>query len=116
MSSDFSEVPTEPAALAAYEAKLDAVSRALAQAHAAYAGALAAREEALGLAGALLAEAATTRLTGAAAGDLAALTRLVGEAGAATPTDVRRAGALVAALQAYLTTTRSSIPPTTRKA
>jgi len=40
----------------------------------------------------------------------------IGEAGAATPTDVRRAGALVAALQAYLTTTRSSIPPTTRKA
>lgn len=110
------EVPTEPAALAAYEAKLDAVSRALAQAHAAYAGALAAREEALGLAGALLAEAATTRLTGAAAGDLAALTRLVGEATAATPTDVRRAGALVAALQAYLTTTRSTTPPTTRKA
>ena len=98
------DVPTEPALLEAYEARLDTVARAVDRARAAYAGALARREEAVGLAGALAAQLRATALTGAAATDLDTLGRLLDQATAAIPTDVARTTALAAAIQSYLST------------
>lgn len=100
--------PTDsPDALERYLARLDAVGRALTTAHAAYADALAARDEAEGLAGALAAQA---RATGVPEADRLALTAPLDELFAARPTDLRRARALTAALSAYVASYAS--PPT----
>ena len=98
------EVPTEPAALAAYEAKLDAVSRALAQAHAAYAAAIAERDELIGLAGALDAQAAASAaITAQERADLTPLRAQLAQALGQEPLPLNRARALMAAYQTYLT-------------
>lgn len=95
------EIPTDPAAVDRYLERLDAVGRALTTAHAAYAEAMAEREEVLGLVGALGAQG---RAVGVPSADLAALTAPLGQLFRTTPTDMRRARALTAALQAYLAT------------
>ena len=91
------EVPTDPAAVDAYLVKLDAVSRALTRVQTAYGDALAAREEIIGLAGALAAQA---RAAGKTDPDLDHLRGRLDAVLAATPTDVPRAKALLTAYQA----------------
>ena len=103
------EIPTDPPGVEAYLRRLDAVSRALTAAHAAYSDALAEREELQGLAGALGAQA---RATGIRAPDLDDLLVRLGQAFADTPTDMLRVRALVAAYQAYL---RSLTSPGARR-
>ncbi len=108
------EVPTDGAGVERYLRRLDAVSRALTAAQTAYAGALAERDELVGIAGAYQAQA---RATGADGPDLDDLGRRLAETFAATPTDVRRARALLAAYQAYLrsaTTAHPTTRPTTQ--
>ncbi|MEP6797121.1 MAG: hypothetical protein ABI890_03185 [Lapillicoccus sp.] len=95
-------VPSAPAALEAYLGRLDAVGRALTRAHAAYADALAEREELRGLVGALGAQARATGLRAAALGDLDALSARIDAAFTQTPTDMARVRALAAGFQAYL--------------
>lgn len=110
------EVPAAPSAVDAYLLRLDAVSRALTAAHAAYAAALAERDELRGLAGALQAQA---RATGTATPDLDALSSLLGQALGETPTDLARVRALLAAYQAYVASRGASTrtqPPSTRGA
>jgi hypothetical protein len=95
-------VPSEPTAVDAYLVRLDAVGRALGMAQEAYASALAERDELRGRLEAYAAKAAAGRLTAAATSDLALLqARAVGVLDA-HPADLTRAGALVAAYQAYL--------------
>jgi hypothetical protein len=98
------EVPAEAAALTAYLARLENVGRALDRAHGAYAGALAAREETVGLAGALTAQAQAADLPAAAARDLEAIGGLLRQVLEATPIDLTRAASLLAAFQSYLST------------
>jgi len=93
------EVPTVPQPLETYLQRLDAVSRALTRAHAAYSDALAERDELSGLVGALGAQA---RATGIRAPDLDDLGARLERAFTESPTDMRRARALVAAFSAYL--------------
>ena len=92
-------MPTDSQGVERYLRRLDAVSRALTAAQTAYAGALAERDELIGVAGAYQAQA---RATGAGGTDLDDLARRLDETFAATPTDIRRARALLAAYQAYL--------------
>ena len=93
------DVPTDVRGVESYLRRLDAVSRALTAAQTAYAGALAERDELVGVAGAYQAQA---RATGAVGPDLDDLAARLDETFAATPTDVRRARALLAAYQAYV--------------
>ena len=106
------EVPSDSQGVERYLRRLDAVSRALTAAQTAYAGALAERDELVGVAGAYQAQA---RATGAGGPDLDDLARRLDETFAGTPTDVRRAKALLAAYQAYLRSVgnRSTTHPTT---
>jgi hypothetical protein len=101
------DVPTDPDGVERYLRRLDAVSRALTAAHTAYAGALAERDELVGLAGAYQAQA---KASGIRSPDLDDLAARLDESFAATPTDVRRARALVAAYQAYLRTVTTGGP------
>lgn len=111
-------VPTEPRAVEAYLKRLDAVSRALTAAHAAYASALAERDELQGLGGALQAQAKATPMPQAAAQDLQELSARLEETFAApahgSPTDLARARGLVAAYQAYLRAIASGPTPGAR--
>ena len=95
-------VPTEPTAVDAYLVRLDAVGRALGMAQEAYANALAERDELRGRLEAYAAKAAASRLTAAATDDLAQLQSRATEVLDAQPADLARAGALLAAYQAYL--------------
>ena len=97
-------VPTEPQAVDAYLVRLDAVGRALGMAQEAYANALAERDELRGRLEAYAAKAAASRLTAAATDDLAQLQSRATEVLDAQPADLARAGALLAAYQAYLAT------------
>lgn len=101
-------VPESATDLRSYLTRLDAVSRALTAAHAAYADALAEREEVIGLAGALGAQASAT---GADTPDLQAIRDLLTAALTTTPLPIARARALLGACQGYLSTYR---PPANR--
>jgi hypothetical protein len=107
--STLGSVPTDPAAVDAYLVRLDAVRRAMTVAQDAYAAALSERDELRGRLGAyaakaagLLASSVGDRLGTAAAGDLAELEARASAVLDREPVDLRRAGALVAAYQAYL--------------
>ena len=111
-------VPTEPDAVDAYLVRLDAVGRALTIAQDAYASALAERDE---LRGRLEAYAAKATLAAGGSGtalvaDLDELAGRVRETVDASPADLVRARALMAAYQAYLgalpTTGGGSLPQT----
>ncbi|MBW3084014.1 hypothetical protein KEM60_00197 [Austwickia sp. TVS 96-490-7B] len=94
--------PTDPTALTVYLERIDMVSQALAQCHSAYAGALEHRDELLGAADAYAAKGA--ELTDPAhQEDLSSLVALIESTRATRPIHVGRLGALVAALQAYVT-------------
>lgn len=95
-------VPQSARELAAYDARVERVARALDLVHDRYAGALAERDEVVGLAGAVAAIAAGTAVPDQAAADLAELRRRLDEVLAAVPLPVPRARALVAAYQAYV--------------
>jgi len=95
-------VPEDAAAVDAYLARLDAVSRALTQAHTAYQSALDERDELLGRLEAYGAKAAGSGLGLDAAGDLAELRRRAVDELGSRPADLERGRALVAAYQAYL--------------
>ncbi|HEX8973248.1 MAG TPA: hypothetical protein VF825_16960, partial [Oryzihumus sp.] len=95
-------VPEDAAAVDAYLVRLDAVSRALTQAHTAYQSALDERDELLGRLEAYGAKAAGSCLAPEAAGDLAELRRRAVDELGSRPADLERARALVAAYQAYL--------------
>jgi hypothetical protein len=101
-------VPSDPSAVDAYLLRLDAVGRALSIAQAAYAGALAEREELRGRLGAYAAKAAGTAASGAGgtAQDLAELERRAAGSLDEVPADLVRARALIAAYQAYLGSTQ----------
>lgn len=97
------DAPADPAALATHLAKLDRVSAALDQAHAAYAGALEERDDLAAQArtqsdqaGSVLADRAE------AAADVADLTARIDATLAAVPVPLPRLRALVAAQRAYL--------------
>ncbi len=92
------EVPTERLMLEPYLQRLDAVARALTHAHAAYAGALAERDEVRGLFGALRVQ---VRATGTSSPDLDELSTRLEQELAAAPSDMPRVRALMAAYQAY---------------
>ncbi len=104
------EVPADPKPLETYLHRLDAVSRALTRAHAAYSDALAERDEVQGLVGALGAQA---RATGIRSPDLDDLAGRLDQSFAAPPTDMPRVRALVAAFQAYLRAITAPTSPTT---
>lgn len=96
-------VPEDPRAVDTLLARLALVSRALDQAHAAYAAALAERAEIVGLAGALDAQvAASPSVTDDEHADLAALRTQLAGALARTPVPLTRARALIAAYQTYI--------------
>ncbi len=97
-------VPHEPKAVDAYLVRLDAVGRALGMAQEAYANALAERDELRGRLEAYAAKAAASRLTAGATDDLAQLQSRATEVLDGQPADLVRAGALLAAYQAYLAT------------
>ena len=102
-------VPTEPAAVDAYLARLDAVGRAMTMAQDAYASALAERDELRLTLGAYAAKAADQRTSPRSAqgeADLAELQRRAGESLDRVPADLARARALVAAYAAYLGSAR----------
>ncbi len=101
-------VPADDTQLDGYLHRLDAVSRALDRAESTYAAALAERDELAGLFGALGAQA---RADGSPNADLLELGARVEAELAATPTDIPRVRALLAAFQAYhrsLSTPRTS--------
>ncbi|HSF37569.1 MAG TPA: hypothetical protein VLA70_15710 [Nocardioides sp.] len=102
-------VPSEPAAVAAYLLRLDAVGRALTIAQSAYAGALAERDELRGRLGAYVAKAsmAGTNTSDGRAQDLAELARRATSTLDEAPADLVRARALVSAYQAYLASTEA---------
>ena len=95
-------VPQAGPELAAYRQRLGRVARALDLAHEAYAGALAERDEVVGLVGAVQAMAAGLPPQAEADDDLASLRRRLEEALAAQPVPIIRARALTAAYQAYV--------------
>lgn len=97
-------VPSDPGAVDAYLLRLDAVGRALSIAQAAYAGALAERDELRGRLGAYAAKAAGGAATGfgSTAQDLAELHRRAAASLDEVPADLVRARSLIAAYQAYL--------------
>ena len=95
-------VPQAGAELTAYVERLERVARALDVAHDRYAAALAERDELAGLAGAVGAMAETLKPTAQEAQDVADLRRRVDTALTEVPVRVARAGALVAAYQAYV--------------
>jgi hypothetical protein len=95
-------VPTDPQAVDAYLVRLDAVGRALGMAQEAYAHALAERDELRGRLEAYAAKAGASGLSAAGREDLAALQARAVEVLDAQPADLTRAGALLAAYQAYL--------------
>jgi hypothetical protein len=97
-------VPTDPKAVDAYLVRLDAVGRALGMAQEAYAAALAERDELRGRLEAYAAKAAASHVSAAVAADLALLQSRATDVLDAPPTDLARAGALLAAYQAYLST------------
>ncbi|MDQ6715911.1 MAG: hypothetical protein M3Z83_07370 [Actinomycetota bacterium] len=101
-------VPVDVTQLDGYLHRLDSVSRALDRAESTYAAALAERDELAGLFGALGAQA---RADGSPNADLLELGARVEAELAATPTDLPRVRALLAAFQAYhrsLSTPRTS--------
>lgn len=104
--SALGSVPSEPAAVDAYLLRLDAVGRAMTMAQAAYAAALSERDGLRGELGAYAAKATVLSTTpgvdASAAGDLAELERRAADVLDREPADLLRAGALVAAYQAYL--------------
>ncbi|WP_295697642.1 hypothetical protein [Lapillicoccus sp.] len=104
------EVPTTRQALEAYLGRLDAVGRALTRAHAAYADALAERDEAHGLVGALGAQARAAGIPVGLLADLEELSARLERAFAASPTDMARVRALTAAFQTYLRTATAGPP------
>lgn len=112
-------VPAEGAALESYLDRLDAVSRALGQAHAAYRAALEERDQLRGLLEGYHAKAgASGDPSGGASGDLAEIHRRGQEVLAGRPVDLIRLRRLVAAYQAYLsagstgtTTARTTTAP-----
>ncbi|MCE1180194.1 MAG: hypothetical protein LWW86_14375 [Micrococcales bacterium] len=99
-------VPTDPGQLTAYADRLGLVERALGQAHTAYAAALehqgdlATRQSEMTTAG--------EALSAQAAADLAPLRAAVEQAQQASPVDLQRVEALVAAQHAYLSVMRRS--------
>lgn len=107
--------PTDPEGVKAYLARLDQVGRALDQCQAAYAGALERRDELAGQAEAYAARAAAVT-DPASRDDLDELGRRISATRAATPLELPRLAALVAALQAYLAATQQhrARPATTR--
>ncbi len=96
-------VPTDPAAVDAYLVRLDAVGRAMTMAQDAYASALTERDELRGRLEAYAAKATALGVGRGAVEDLEHLQRRADEVLDATPADLVRARALVAAHQAYLT-------------
>lgn len=103
-------VPTDPAAVDAYLARLDAVGRAMTMAQDAYASALAERDELRLTLGAYAAKAADQRTAPRSAqgeADLAELQRRAAESLDRVPADLARARALVAAYAAYLGSARA---------
>lgn len=104
-------VPNTPALLEKYLTRLDAVRRALGQAHAAYGAALERRDE---LAARLDAYQVKAADTGRTTGDLAELYRRGREVLDAEPVDLVRLGALVAAYQSYLETSLAAGPQSGR--
>lgn len=95
-------VPHDPDAVDAYLVRLDAVGRAMTMAQDAYAQALSERDELRGRLEAYAAKAAAVGIPAAAAGDLEDLQRRAGDVLDASPADLLRARALIAAYQAYL--------------
>ncbi|MCA0436128.1 MAG: hypothetical protein M9891_01585 [Austwickia sp.] len=93
--------PADPAGVKAYLERLDLVGRALDQCQAAYAGALERRDELVAEASAY-AERAAAITDPTLRADLDELAARSTATRAATPLDLRRLGALVAAQQAYL--------------
>lgn len=99
-------VPDEPTAVDAYLARLGAVARALTQAEAAYAAPLAEADHLRALLDLYRAKAATTGLE--ARTEVREMYRLAGAVVHATPTDLPRARAVLAAYQALLSEGRTS--------
>lgn len=104
------EPPTDPEGVKAYLSRLDQVGRALDQCQAAYAGALERRDELVGQAQAYAARAEAVTEP-AQREDLAELTRRIEATRTAAPVDVARLGALVAAVQAYVTAAQQQARP-----
>lgn len=97
-------VPHSAIELAAYDRRLDRVSRALDLAHETYAAALAERDEIIGLVGAFGSMLAGVTVPPAAQADLAELRARLDEVLAQPPVPVLRARALAAAHQSYVET------------
>ncbi|MEO7350253.1 MAG: hypothetical protein ABIR34_05330 [Marmoricola sp.] len=106
-------VPTDPAAVDAYLVRLDAVGRAMSMAQDAYATALIERDELRGRLEAYAAKATALGVAHAAASDLRDLQGRAGEVLDATPADLARARALIAAYQAYLASVQAMPPRAT---
>lgn len=105
-------VPQSRVDLAAYQDRLERVSRALDLAHERYAAALAERDEVVGLAGAVGALAATVGLSPEGSSDVETLRTRLDDVLGQRPVPIDRARSLAAAYQSYIdAATRRTTPP-----